>query len=53
MQLYTDGERVFVARDYRVEGISKREWIESGEKKVVWHSSKLSETPTLLTNTRF
>ena len=53
MQLYTDGERVFVARDYRVEGISKREWIESGEKKVVWQSSKLNETPTLLTNTRF
>ena len=53
MQLYTDGERVFIARNYRVEGISKRDWIEKGEKNVVWQSAKLTETPTLLTNTRF
>ncbi len=53
MQLYTDGERVFIARNYRVEGISKKDWIEKGEKNVVWQSAKLTETPTLLTNTRF
>ncbi len=53
MQLYTDGERVLIARNYRVEGISKKDWIEKGEKNVVWQSAKLTETPTLLTNTRF
>ena len=53
MQMYTDGERVFISRNYRVEGISKKDWIEKGEKRVVWQSAKLSETPTLLTNTRF
>ena len=53
MQLYTDGERVFVAKNYRVEGISKKDLFEKGEKNIVWQSAKLSETPTLLTNTRF
>ncbi len=53
MQLYTDGERVFVAKDYRVEGLSKRDLIEKGKKNIVWQSSKLSETPNLLSNTRF
>ncbi|NPA33062.1 MAG: hypothetical protein GXO04_05500 [Aquificae bacterium] len=53
MQMYTDGERVFIAKDYRVEGISKRDWLEKGEKNVVWQSAKLTETPRLLTNTRF
>ncbi|NPB06351.1 MAG: hypothetical protein GXO03_01980 [Aquificae bacterium] len=53
MQMYTDGERVFIAKDYRVEGISKRDWLEKGEKTVVWQSARLTETPRLLTNTRF
>jgi len=53
MQMYTDGERVYVAKDYRVEGISKKDWLERNEKKVVWQSAKLTETPRLLTNTRF
>ena len=53
MQMYTDGERIFIARNYRVEGISKKDLIESNKKNVVWQSEKLSETPTLLTNTRY
>ncbi len=53
MEIYCDGERVFLSRDYRVEGISKKELLESSEEKVVWQSEKLSETPTRLTNTRY
>ena len=53
MNMYTDGERIFLAKDYRVEGFSKKALLENGEKKVVWQSAKLSETPVLLTNTRF
>ncbi|WP_457600564.1 hypothetical protein [Hydrogenivirga sp.] len=52
MELYCDGERVFISKDYRVEGISKKDFLERDEAKVVWQSEKLSETPTRLTNTR-
>lgn len=53
MELYCDGERVFVSKDYRVEGISKKDLIERADIKVVWQSEKLSETPKRLTNTRY
>ncbi len=53
MEIYCDGERVFISRDYRVEGLSKKELLERSEEKVVWQSEKLSETPRRLTNTRY
>lgn len=53
MELYCDGERVFISKDYRVEGVSKKEFIESSITEVVWQSAKLSETPKRLANTRY
>lgn len=53
MELYCDGERVYVSRNYRVEGLSKKELLESSEHKVVWQSGRLSETPKMLTSTRY
>ncbi len=53
MELYCDGERIFVSRNYRVEGISKKEFLERSEERVVWQSGKLSETPKRLINTRY
>ncbi|RLJ70315.1 hypothetical protein BCF55_0583 [Hydrogenivirga caldilitoris] len=53
MEIYCDAERIFISRDYRVEGISKKEFIETHKENVVWQSAKLSETPRKLTNTRY
>ncbi len=53
MELYCDGERIFLSRDYRVEGFSKKAFIERGVLEVVWQSGKLSETPERLANTRY
>ncbi len=53
MELYCDGERIYISKKDRVEGISKKEFIEKSETKVVWQSEKLSQTPTMLANTRF
>ena len=53
IELYCDGERIFLSRDYRVEGVAKRDFIERSDVKVVWQSAKLSETPVRLTNTRY
>jgi len=52
MELCCDSERVFISREYRVEGFSKRDLLERGELKTVWRSEKLSETPFRLVNTR-
>ena len=52
MELCCDGERVFVARDCRVEGIAKRDLLERGAVAVTWQSEKLPETPGRLVNTR-
>ncbi|MEJ5339581.1 MAG: hypothetical protein WHS43_08005 [Aquificaceae bacterium] len=53
MELYCDGERVYLSRNYRVEGFSKKELLESSRYEVVWQSNKLSETPKILTSTRY
>lgn len=53
MELYCDGERIFLSRDYRVEGFSKKAFIERGVLEVVWQSGKLSETPERLANTGY
>ncbi len=53
MEVYCDGERIYLARNYRVEGISKKEFIEKSEFNILWQSGKLSETPTKLANTRY
>ena len=53
MEIYCDGERIYLARNYRVEGISKREFIEKSEINILWQSEKLSETPKKLANTRY
>jgi hypothetical protein len=53
MELYCDGERIFLSKDYRVEGVSKKAFIERSEVEIVWQSQKLSETPVRLANTRF
>jgi len=53
MELYCDGERVFLSRNYRVEGIAKKSFLERSDINVVWQSEKLSETPVKLTNTRY
>ena len=52
MEIYCDGERVFICKDQRVEGISKKALLESSREEVVWQSEKLSETPKKLTSTR-
>lgn len=53
MELYCDGERVYVSRNYRVEGLSKKELLESSKQEVIWQSNKLSETPRILRSTRY
>ncbi len=53
MELYCDGDRVYMARNYRIEGFSKKDLLERAEAVVVWQSEKLSDTPKKLVNTRF
>jgi len=52
MELCCDGERIFVAKDCRVEGIAKKDLLEKGVLEVTWQSEKLPDTPSRLVNTR-
>jgi len=51
MDLCCDGERVYLSKDYRVKGFSKRDLLERGTLVKVWQSERLSETPGVLVNT--